>query len=59
MLTGSSGDMVEGVRAFKRQPGKELVVCGGATLVSGLLEHNLFDELNFFVNPVVLTYRPS
>ena len=48
------GDVVEGVNAIKRQPGKDVVVYGGATFVSSLLEHNLIDELNLFVNPTAL-----
>jgi dihydrofolate reductase len=49
-----TGDMVEGVNAIKRRPGKDVVVYGGATFVSSLLEHGLIDELNFFVNPVAI-----
>ena len=48
------GDIVEGVNAIKRQPGKDLVVYGGATFVSSLIDHDLIDELNFFVNPVAI-----
>src|SRR5262245_4546892 len=45
-----NGDLVEGVNALKSQPGKDIVVYGGATFVSSLIEHDLIDELNFFVN---------
>ena len=48
------GDVVEGVNELKRQPGKDIVVYGGATFVSSLLEHNLIDELNLFVNPTAI-----
>ena len=48
------GDVVEGVNEVKRQPGKDIVVYGGATFVSSLLEHNLIDELNLFVNPTAI-----
>jgi dihydrofolate reductase len=48
------GDIVEGVEALKRQSGKDIVVYGGATFVSSLIDHNLIDELNFFVNPVAI-----
>ena len=48
------GDVVEGVNAIKRQPGKDVVVYGGAMFVSSLLEHNLIDELNLFVNPTAI-----
>ena len=49
-----NGDIVEGVEAIKRQPGKDIVVYGGATFVASLLDHNLIDELNLFVNPVAI-----
>jgi dihydrofolate reductase len=48
------GDVVEGVNAIKRQSGKDIVVYGGATFVSSLLEHGLIDELNLFRNPVAI-----
>jgi len=48
------GDAAEAVEAMKRQPGKDIVVYGGATFVASLIEHNLIDELNFFVNPVAI-----
>jgi dihydrofolate reductase len=49
-----NGDIVEGVNAIKRKPGKDIVVYGGATFVSSLIEQNLIDELNLFVNPVAI-----
>jgi dihydrofolate reductase len=49
-----NGDIVEGVNAVKRQAGKDIVVYGGATFVASLIEHNLIDELNLFVNPVAI-----
>ena len=39
---------------LKEQRGKDIVVYGGATFVSALIEHDLIDELNIFVNPVVI-----
>lgn len=47
-------DFVEKVQELKKQPGKDLVVYGGATFVSSLIEHDLIDELNLFVNPVAI-----
>jgi len=49
-----NGDLVESVNAIKGQPGKDVVVYGGATFVRSLLEHGLIDELNLFVNPVAI-----
>jgi dihydrofolate reductase len=49
-----NGDLVAAVQQLKRQPGKDLIVYGGATFVSSLIEHGQIDELNFFVNPVAI-----
>jgi len=49
-----SGDLVQAVTRLKQERGKDIVVYGGATFVSALIEHNLIDELNIFVNPVVI-----
>jgi dihydrofolate reductase len=42
------------IKKLKEQPGGDIIVYGGATLVSGLLSSDLIDEYHFFVNPVVL-----
>lgn len=49
-----NGDLVEAVTHLKQQPGKDIVVYGGATFVSSLIEHKLIDELNLFKNPVAI-----
>lgn len=49
-----SGPIVDAVNGLKNQPGKDLIVYGGATFVSSLIENGLVDELNFFVNPVAI-----
>ena len=50
------GDVIEAVNQLKRVPGKDIIVYGGATFVSSLIEKGLIDELNFFVNPVAIGY---
>lgn len=45
---------VEAIRSLKRQPGKGIYAVGGATLVSGLLNEGLVDELRLLVNPLLL-----
>lgn len=46
---------VEGeVRALKAQPGKDMVLTGGAQLAGTLAEHDLIDEYQVVVHPVVL-----
>jgi dihydrofolate reductase len=49
-----SGDLVQALNQLKAQGGKDIVVYGGATFVSALIEHDLIDELNIFVNPVAI-----
>ena len=49
-----NGDLVDAVKQLKGQPGKDIVVYGGATFVSSLIEHGLIDEMNLFVNPVAI-----
>lgn len=45
---------LEEVRAMKQRPGKNIYVVGGATLVSGLMNAGLLDEVRVMVNPLVL-----
>jgi dihydrofolate reductase len=49
-----NGELVSAINALKNQSGKDIVVYGGATFVSSLIEHRLIDELNFFVNPIAI-----
>jgi dihydrofolate reductase len=42
------------VKQLKSEPGRDIVVYGGAAFVSSLLRHDLIDELNLFVNPVAI-----
>ncbi len=48
------GDLVQAVNRLKAERGKDIVVYGGATFVSALIEHDLIDEFNIFVNPVAI-----
>ena len=45
---------VEEIRKMKQQPGKDMYVVGGATLVSSLMNLRLIDELRLMANPLVL-----
>lgn len=51
-LAGS--DAASEIGTLKKQPGKDIVVYGGARFVSGLIRENLIDEYHLFVNPVVI-----
>lgn len=50
----AKGDLVEEVNAIKKQAGKDIVVYGGAEFVSNLIENDLIDEYNLFVNPAAI-----
>lgn len=45
---------VEDIRKLKQQPGKDMHVVGGATLVSSLMNVGLIDEVQLMVNPLIL-----
>ncbi len=43
---------------MKQEPGKDMQVVGGATLVSSLMNLGLIDELQLMVNPLIQTRVP-
>jgi class 3 adenylate cyclase len=49
-----SGDVASQVAELKRQPGKDILVEGSADLVAGLMEHDLVDEYQLLLFPVIL-----
>jgi dihydrofolate reductase len=49
-----SGDLVAEVTALKQQPGGDILVAGSASLVRGLMVHDLVDEYRLMVFPIVL-----
>jgi dihydrofolate reductase len=42
------------VQALKEQPGKDILVYGGANFVSSLISLNLIDEYYIIINPVAI-----
>ena len=52
--THLSGDLAAAIGELKARPGGELQVHGSATLIRWLLEHELVDELQLLVVPVIL-----
>lgn len=44
----------EEIRKLKQQPGKNIYVVGGATLVGSLMNAGLIDEVQLLVNPLIL-----
>ncbi|MFT3827408.1 MAG: dihydrofolate reductase family protein [Chitinophagaceae bacterium] len=49
-----SSDPSKTIAQLKQQPGKDIIVYGGATLASFLIRKNLVDEYNLLINPVIL-----
>ena len=49
-----SDDLPDAVRALKAEPGKDLLLTGGAGIAAALTEHGLIDEYHIAVHPVVL-----
>ena len=45
---------LDAIRALKAQPGKNIYVVGGPTLVTNLLNAGLLDELRLIVHPLLL-----
>ena len=50
----ASGDLSEEINRLKKQPGKDIIVYGGASLVSSLIQNKLIDEYHLFTNPVAI-----
>jgi len=49
-----SGDLEAAVRELKAKPGRELQVHGSGELLRWLLDHDLVDELNLRIYPVIV-----
>ncbi len=47
-------DIVAAVRAWKREPGRDLAVFGSPDLAATLVRHDLVDEFRFLVTPFLL-----
>lgn len=50
----AKGTMEETVGQLKQQPGKDIIVYGGASTVGQLIAKGLIDELYLFVNPTAI-----
>jgi dihydrofolate reductase len=53
-LEVENGDLAAAVNALKKQPGKDIMVYGGANFVSSLISQNLIDEYFIFSVPVAI-----
>jgi dihydrofolate reductase len=47
-------NVIEGVRALKAEPGKNILTDGSSQLVHALLQHDLVDELHLLLYPLTL-----
>ncbi|RJO77010.1 dihydrofolate reductase [Nocardia panacis] len=52
--TVAGGDLTAVITELKSRPGGDIIAYGGATLVAGLIAHELLDELHLFVNPTTI-----
>jgi dihydrofolate reductase len=52
--TLAKGDLTQEVNKLKKQAGKDIIVYGGATFISALIEAELIDEFQLFINPTAL-----
>lgn len=50
----AGGDLAKIVNDLKAQPGGDLIVYGGGTLVSSLIAERLIDDLHLLVNPTAI-----
>lgn len=53
-LKVENGDLATAIQALKKEPGKDIMVYGGANFVSSLISLNLIDEYYIFSNPVAI-----
>ncbi|MEO8474093.1 MAG: dihydrofolate reductase family protein [Chryseolinea sp.] len=49
-----NGVLAAAIQTLKQQPGKDILVYGGADFVSSLIDENLIDEYYIFCHPVAL-----
>lgn len=49
-----NGDLAEGIKRLKATSNKGIVVYGGVSFVTSLIEEGLIDEFHLFVNPVAI-----
>lgn len=53
-VEAENGDLAAVVQALKKQPGKDIMVYGGANFASSLISQNLVDEYYIFRCPVAI-----
>jgi dihydrofolate reductase len=53
-LEVQNGELATAIQALKNEPGKDIIVYGGANFASSLISENLIDEYFLFLNPVAI-----
>jgi dihydrofolate reductase len=49
-----ANDIATEVQELKKEPGKDILIYGGAGIVSSFISENLIDEYHLFINPVAI-----
>jgi len=49
-----NGDIAEAIKDLKNQKGKDILVYGGDSFVTSLIQHDLIDEAYLLVNPAAI-----
>jgi len=49
-----ANDILEEVKELKKEPGKDILLYGGAGIASSFICENLVDEYHLFINPIVI-----
>jgi dihydrofolate reductase len=52
--TIANGDIEKEIKALKRKKGKDIIVYGGDSFASSLIQHNLVDECYLLINPATI-----
>lgn len=52
--TRIANDILEEVKELKKEPGKDIIIYGGAGIVASFIKENLIDEYHLFINPVAI-----
>jgi dihydrofolate reductase len=47
-------NVAQEIEKLKRQPGKDIVISGSATLVRSLLDYGILDELKLMIHPILV-----
>jgi len=53
-LEVENGELAAAVHRLKKEPGKDIIVYGGASFASSLISQHLIDEYYIFLNPVAI-----